>query len=311
VLKAYAICAPVIPSTRSYTTVIFSSLIGAWLWGDQLGTADVLGIVLIIASGVLVSAGAVKATPATARSAPKTAEDRQREREYGKLNLRSAYAACRVALDPRQTQYVFRISSAQDNIAESERLRGKITDPFKSEPLEKLWQTRFRAECYDIDALLRLPADTLGGAYARHMKACGLKPDYYPARAPLHRMNFLRLRIHQTHDVWHVLTGFGIDEFGEIGLQGFYFGQFTSGQAALLGAAFILKSVLRGRLDELEKHVDAFCEGYCAGKRARSLLAVEWEQLWGESIATLRSRFGIEVPRCRAGVAALRPELTA
>jgi len=160
---------------------------------------------------------------------------------------------------------------------------------------------------HDIDALMQLACRDAFSNYARHMKAYGLKPDYYPNANPRHRMNFLRLRIHQTHDVWHVMTGFGVDEFGEIGLQGFYFGQFTSGQAALPGAAFILKSVLKGRLDDAEKHVDAFCEGYCAGKRAQSLLAVRWEELWGESVESLRRRYGIEVPRCRAGSMALQP----
>ena len=303
VFKAYALSAPVIPATLSYSTVIFSSLLGAWLWGDRLGAWEALGIALVVVSGVLVSAGQAHALP----GAPEDGVELRRRRSYRRDNFRSAYAVFRLALDVRRTEYVFRISRAQDDIAESERQRGRITDPFRSEALEKMWRTRFHAERYAVERLLQLPPETLGGAYARHMKAHGLKPDYFRDVAPRHRMNFLRLRIHQTHDVWHVLTGFGIDAYGEIALQGFYFGQFTSGQAALIGAAFILKSVLCARLDETEKLVDAFCEGYCAGKRAQSLLAVEWEQLWGESVESLRLRYGIEVPRCRAGTLAAMP----
>lgn len=305
VFKAYAISTPLIPSTLSYSVVIFSSLLGAWLWGDQLGFWEALGIALIVASGVLVSAG--QASAANAPAGGEDAEEEKRKREYRKHNLRSVYAVYKLAKDPKQTQYVFMISTAQDNIAESERVRGQIADPFKSQDLESLWQSRFHADAYDVDKLLQLPADTLGGAYARHMKANGLRPDYYQDAAPRHRMNFLRLRIHQTHDVWHVLTGFGIDEFGEAGLQGFYFGQFTSGQAALIGAACILKSLLRGRLADLEKHVDAFCEGYCNGKRAESLLAVKWEELWSENLNSVRQRYRIATPNCRAGLLRLAP----
>ncbi len=192
------------------------------------------------------------------------------------------------------------IGDAQDNIGESERRLGRFTDPFASSALEAMWQSGFRAAPYDIEALAKLPADTLGGAYARHMKANGLRPDYYQEMTPRHRMQFLRQRIRQTHDIWHVLTGLGTDEFDEVGIQGFYAGQYTSSMAAIIAAAAFLKSVLRSRFSELEKHVDAFCEGYCAGKRTESLLAVKWEELWGENLESLRRRYRIELPRPRA-----------
>ena len=303
--RAYAISSPMIPATLSYSAVIFSSLIGAWWWGDQLGFLDTLGVALIVASGILVSSSQARSAPAQAPAAGLDPAERQRKREIRANNLRSLYAAYRLARDPQRTEYVFMMGTAQDNIAEGERVRGQITDPFASEDLERMWQARFAAPRYDVDTLLRLPADTLGGAYARHMKANGLRPDYYQDEAPRHRLHYLRLRIHQTHDLWHVLSGFGTDEFGEVGLQGFYFAQFTNGQAAIIGAAAILKSVLRGRFSDLEKHVDAFCEGYCNGKRAESLLAVQWEALWGEKLELLRRRYRIELPRCRAGLLAL------
>src|SRR3569832_918125 len=80
----------------------------------------------------------------------------------------------------------------------------------------------------NLEALAKLPADTLGGAYARHMKEGGFRAEYYQDGVPRHRMQFLRQRMRQTHDVWHVLTGFGADEFDEVGIQGFYAGQYTS-----------------------------------------------------------------------------------
>ena len=302
VAKAYAISSPLIPSTISYSAVVFSSILGALWWGDTLGFSDALGIALIVASGVLVSAGQASAKPQEASATSEDLEEHKRKREYRRNNLRSIYAAIKLSKDPKQTQYVFMMGEAQDNIAESERVRGQITDAFIAKPLEEMWQIRFQAERYDIDALAQLPCDTLGGVYARHMKANGLRPDYYKEVTPRHRMQYLRERIHQTHDVWHVLTGFGTDEFGEVGLQGFYFAQFTNGQAAIIGAAAILKSVLRGRFNDLEKHVDAFCQGYCAGRRAESLLAVKWEEIWGERLDDVRKRYRIEPPRCRAGM---------
>lgn len=305
-IKAYAISTPLIPSTFSYSVVIFSGLIGAWLWGDQLGFWDALGIALIVASGVLVSAGQAQAAPL----APPEGEDEagmRRQRENRRNNLRSFYAAYMLGKRPDQVKYVFMMGDSQDNIAEGSRTRGEIVDPFGSTALEGWWQKRFCPTRYDVDDLLKLPAHTLGGAYARHMKPRGLRPDFYEAVAPRHRMHYLRLRVRQTHDIWHVLCGFDTDVIGEVGLQGFYFAQFTNGQSALILAAMILRSMLRGRFGELELLVDAFCEGYRNGRHARSLLAVEWEQLWSESVESLRRRYRIEAPRCRAGTLAALP----
>jgi ubiquinone biosynthesis protein Coq4 len=224
--------------------------------------------------------------------------ERQRRRYYLKNSLLSLYATFRLARNPQATKYVFMIGDTQDNIAESERRLGRYPDPFCSSALEALWQSGYRAARYDLDQLAKLPAHTLGGAYARHMRANDLSVDYYPDATPRNRMQFLRQRMRQTHDVWHVLTGFGTDEFEEVGIQGFYAGQGVSSMAAFIAAGAFLKSVLRCRFRELHKHMDSFCEGYCAGKRAESLLAVKWEELWGESVESLRRRYRL-APRAR------------
>lgn len=226
---------------------------------------------------------------------------RLRKREDRRNNLRSVYAAFMLGRRPDQVKYVFMMGDSQDNIAEGARARREIADPFANAALEALWQRRYCAPRYEVNDLLRLPADTLGGAYARHMKASNLRPDFFEDVPPRHRMHFLRLRLRQTHDIWHVLAGFGTDEFGEVGLQGFYFAQFTNGQSALILASAVLKSVLRGRFGDLELHLDAFCEGYRNGKHAASLLAVEWERMWDRDLAGLRRELRVEAPRCRAG----------
>lgn len=214
-----------------------------------------------------------------------------------KLNLVSIYGLFRLARNTEATRYAFMIGDAQDTLAESSRVRGEMRDPFKDPGLEALWQERYAPPAYDIEPLLRLDESTLGGAYARHMKSRGLSPDYYTQDTPRHKLHFLRLRVHQTHDIWHMLTGFGTDAAGEVGLQGFNFAQFTNGQAALIVAGAILRSIMRRRYGELEKFVEAFCEGFRNGRRARPLLGVKWEELWEEPLEDVRRRFGIEAAR--------------
>lgn len=214
-----------------------------------------------------------------------------------KLNLESLYGLFRLARDPSATRYVFMIGDAQDTLAENSRLRGEMRDPYHDANLEALWQERYAPPPYAVEGLLELSPHTLGGAYARHMKGLGLRPDYYAQELPRHKLHYLRLRIHQTHDVWHMLTGFGTDPAGEVGLQGFYFAQFTNGQAAMIAAGAILKSILRRRYGELERFVEVFCEGFSNGRQAQSMLGVKWESLWQEPIEQLRARYNIPAAR--------------
>ncbi|MGH8689208.1 MAG: Coq4 family protein [Burkholderiales bacterium] len=208
-------------------------------------------------------------------------------------HLASLYALLGLGRNTNDVRYVFMIGNAQDSLAEPSRAARRMRDPFDEPDLEAMWQSRYCPRPYDLDTLLVLPEDSLGGAYARHMKGRGLRPDFYDEVLPRHRLHYLRLRLRQTHDVWHIVTGYDTDPVGEVGLQGFYFGQVTNGQSALIFAGGMIRSLLIGNYRMLENFVRAFSEGYRAGQDARTLLAVRWEDLWAEPLEAVRRRFGV------------------
>src|SRR4051812_23035739 len=120
--------------------------------------------------------------PAPSPGAPPAARDADaRNRRWANRwnNLRSVFAAFQLAKRPDEVKYVFMMGNAQDDIAEGERSSAQIRDPFRSPELEAMWQARFCPRSFDLEPLMALPADTLGGAYARHMRALGLRPDFY------------------------------------------------------------------------------------------------------------------------------------
>jgi len=62
--RAYRYGKTIVSANLAYTTVIFSSLFGVGLWDEHLPWTSVLAILIIIASGVLVSIASRKPTPA-------------------------------------------------------------------------------------------------------------------------------------------------------------------------------------------------------------------------------------------------------
>jgi ubiquinone biosynthesis protein COQ4 len=51
------------------------------------------------------------------------------------------------------------------------------------------------------------------------MKQKGFQPDFYRKLDIKDDDSYITIRTGQTHDIWHIITGFGTDLAGEVGLQ--------------------------------------------------------------------------------------------
>lgn len=62
--RAYRYGTTIVATNLAYSTVIFASLFGLWLWDEALSSGTVSGMLLIVASGALVSLARHEAKPA-------------------------------------------------------------------------------------------------------------------------------------------------------------------------------------------------------------------------------------------------------
>ena len=95
------------------------------------------------------------------------------------------------------------------------------------------------------------------------------------------------MHLYQTHDLWHVLTGFKTNPSGELGLQAFYYAQYSLPLPILLIAAGLLNGLLyhpndvTNRLNEIQK-------GWQMGKNAEQLFGFPWAEHWDTPVDVLR-----------------------
>jgi ubiquinone biosynthesis protein Coq4 len=146
-------------------------------------------------------------------------------------------------------------------------------------------------EPIDLEVLGRLPDGTLGRVFSDHCRVRGLNPNlgYIP---PANEVDWMLHHMAQTHDVWHVVTGWGNDEIGEYGLGAFYMAQMAAPTFfGFLLALAALSTILRRR--SFGDFMEAIVIGYEMGKRAQPLFGVEWSTLWSSSLDDVRSRFGV------------------
>ncbi|HKU38691.1 MAG TPA: Coq4 family protein [Polyangiales bacterium] len=200
-------------------------------------------------------------------------------------------AGLALALDPNDTQQVFYLAQAVDRDS-LPRILAELSQHAGGRELMRV-RPVIDSKHVDFAALEALPAHTLGGAYARALRAQQLDPDIFEAAPPGLPADqaYLAQRMRQTHDLWHVLTGLATDIPGETALQAFAYAQLRqnfSGLIAVFGLAFF--GVRYPRMWSLVRRAAR------AGKAASYLLAVRWEDHWRESLHDVRRRYGIADP---------------
>lgn len=166
----------------------------------------------------------------------------------------------------------------------------RATEPFLPEILD------------DHAALRRTPKGSLAHAYCDFMEAEGLTAAGLVAEAEsLGRTKFPDLlqwfmeRSRDTHDLFHVLTGYGRDALGEQCVLLFTHGQSPSQGHLLIGyagAANIKKMVK----DSAAPVVGAVREAHRTGKGAPSLMAQSIRELLPQPLEDVRAKLRIPAP---------------
>lgn len=141
----------------------------------------------------------------------------------------------------------------------------------------------------DFARLRALPANTLGGAYARYLEERSLDPDLFQAPPGLPEVPaYVSQRMRQVHDLWHVLTGYDTDVRGEVALQAFTYGQTGTPSALLITLGALLRWGMRDRT-MLPLAVDGFRRG-----RGAVFLPPLWlEEMWERPLEEVRRELGI------------------
>jgi ubiquinone biosynthesis protein COQ4 len=200
------------------------------------------------------------------------------EQQPSKRRIRplAAWRAIRALLrDPDDTGQVFRIIDALSGNSGERMFQRFRRDPVGARILAE--RRSLLATLSDRPALEALPPGTLGRTYAEFVTREQLSADGLVAAS----MEGERLdrgferqlfgeRLRDSHDLWHVVTGYGRDLLGEAALLAFSFAQTRNpGVGFIVGVAW-LKA---GRGEGRRLIVDAFRRS----RRAAWLPAYDWE----------------------------------
>jgi ubiquinone biosynthesis protein COQ4 len=243
------------------------------------------------------------------RGADETVDARD-ERRYSHAVPRIAKQTWGYRLSPGEWPFLFRsLRETPDDVALGARIFFALGGHDEGPTYRRLVQTEegahlaqnrigYPALFTDYDRLRALPEGTLGREYVDRLDERDIHPaGIIEATRPVYDdidfsldHEYTRDRLSDIHDLFHVLTGYGIDMHGEAGVAAFTFAQSGNKGWASLVFLHILIGFSARRVDGPKVIVN----GYLRGRRARYILAEnDWDRLLRLPIDDARAELGI------------------
>jgi ubiquinone biosynthesis protein COQ4 len=166
---------------------------------------------------------------------------------------------------------------------------------------------------YDAEALRKLPQGSLGHTYVTVLDALGYDINFFPDPAFYNNLqsdaDYINYRVFATHDIHHILSGFSLDGFGEIGVISISVGQFNHPGLAFTDLISLLINWFRNETPEgqMSTHAERLrtasytfrmiSHGLEIAATAKPLFPVLWEERMEQNLEELRAELGIEPVR--------------
>jgi ubiquinone biosynthesis protein COQ4 len=237
-----------------------------------------------------------------------TAEQQASHDRLTKFRWRDARDALRRSMaDPDDTAQVIRFIGAVAGKSSDHMMKRFIATPQGGEILER--ERSLLDVLLDREALYALPDGTLGRTYAEwteqeQISATGLKEaSEAAAKGELEDQGpytVLGARVRDMHDLMHVVTGYGRDLVGEVGLLTFTYAQTRNRGVGLIGylrSFFSPRKVVPGN-DAVTARLtrSQVRNGLRRGRNAKWIVGADWEALLAVPLDEVRRRYGIGAP---------------
>jgi ubiquinone biosynthesis protein Coq4 len=205
--------------------------------------------------------------------------------------LKLFWILLRLSRNPEKTNLVFDLS---DLLFKMQAYGAAAVKLEADQSFRELALSRKLMPEINLQELAKYPEGTLGYTYARHMLDRGLSPDFYRAVEIVDHQTWSAMWFRQTHDLWHVVTGFDTDANSEVGLQAFMMSLLSMPLASLIVGITLIKATIKepGNLGDITEKIS---RGVRLARGASPVLSYRWDLNWNKPLAEVRSELGLSL----------------
>lgn len=190
-----------------------------------------------------------------------------------------------------KTENVFDI---EDNFRGSDQMKVCVERVKAIPEARAMMESRYLGPEIDLEALSNLPPGTLGHTYATVMKALGFDPNFYRRRDVKTDADWVTMRLRKTHDIVHLITGFG-PTGGELGVLAIHAVQIGYPMGVLLQVAS-MGLALKRQPEKLDYVTQQSARGMGMAIQIKPLIAQRWEAGWDKPVRQWREELNITDP---------------
>ncbi|MEM6835831.1 MAG: Coq4 family protein [Cyanobacteria bacterium P01_C01_bin.120] len=198
--------------------------------------------------------------------------------------------AITLVLDPQQTQSVYDV---EDGLRHHRATALAVEFVKQHSEVAAIFADRYLAKSPDLAALAQLPAGSLGNLYAVYLDESGFDANFYRLITVEDDASYFLMRMRQTHDIWHLVAGFGTDVPGELGLKAFELAQTRRPLSAVLLSGGVLSAVFKAP-ESIGALLEQIAIGYRLGATAEPFLAQRWEDHWDRPLDDWRRQLNFQ-----------------
>jgi len=193
-------------------------------------------------------------------------------------------------------------AGARINDCFEQEVYARLVDMMYAHPVgRQIMEERLSLEARDVDleALENMPEGTLGHELAVYYRENNIAP--FDTTQPIRNdIDYISKRYRETHDIYHLLTGYGTDVMGEMELQAFVRGNLGIRAPLMMLPFGFLASRFGTSIAGSEEGIEPFVlteyvsQVRAAQRRGASLeplIAIRFEDHWERPVEELRREF--------------------
>ncbi|KST68229.1 Coq4 family protein [Mastigocoleus testarum] len=186
------------------------------------------------------------------------------------------------------------IFDIEDNFRGSDQIKECVKRVKAIPEARIMMESRYLSPEIDLEALSQLPHGSLGHTYATVMKTLGYDPNFYRRREIETDEDWLVMRLRKTHDLTHIITGFG-PTGGELGVLSIQAVQIGYPMCVMLQVASISLAFKR-QPEKLSYLTQQAARGMGMGLEIKPLIAQCWEDAWDKPVQQWRKELNLTNP---------------
>ncbi|MCC2678607.1 MAG: hypothetical protein K0R29_1183 [Pseudobdellovibrio sp.] len=213
-------------------------------------------------------------------------------------NLQGTLHFLRFIKNPQDTKGIIKMVRSFRNSAPSDVVEKIIGPILEKTNLQQDFDDRVWHHHPKMAELSKYPEGSFGHEAYLFFKNNNLDENLFPKADFSDVPNYISSRVYQTHDFWHVLTGYSINLEDEMALQAFSVGQYKQPTGMTIIAGGIIH-MMQSHPERSYMIMNAITEGYERGLKAKLLLNINIFQYLEWPLEDVRKELNI-LPRTRS-----------